>query len=141
MPARGRRKRWTHWITDRSPVVLWAGGLTMIFGLIVAIPATFGTIMMPVHGLIDGRVDIKFGPLQYAFEGTNSVVRDLQIEAAEGKLANNRDSYVKWEIELRKTRDPSSREIIQRQMRELELTRGGLEQQLRTLRELRNKRS
>jgi hypothetical protein len=113
----------------------------MIFGLIVAIPATFGTIMMPVHGLIDGRVDIKFGPLQYAFEGTNSVVRDLQIEAAEGKLANNRDSYVKWEIELRKTRDPSSREIIQRQMRELELTRGGLEQQLRTLRELRNKRS
>jgi hypothetical protein len=134
-----KRKNWTHWVTDRSPIVLWAGGLTVIFGLIVAIPATFGTLLMPVHGLIDGRVDMKFGPLQFAFEGTSAVVRDLQIEAAEGKLAANRDSYIKWEIELRKTKDPSSREIIQKQMRELEATRGGLEQQLRTLRELRTK--
>jgi len=121
------------WIT----IAKYAAATSAVLGLIVAIPTASAIILAPVNNWIDGRVDIKFSPLRVEFTGTTSVVRDLQMEAAEGKLSANRDAYVKWEVELRKTKDPVSRELIMKQMQNLEATRGGLEQQLKTLRDIR----
>ena len=114
--------------------------LSAIVGLIVVVPVAAATLTHPVVTWIDGRVDVKIGPLQLAFDGTSSAVRDLQIEQAEGKLSAVKNDQVKWELELKRTQNAASRGLIQKQMLDLELTRGRLEQQLKTLNEIRSRR-
>lgn len=135
-------------MTTRKPkrrsVLQWASQhalyLSAILGLIVAIPVAMATVTNPVASWVDGRIDFKFGPLQLAFDGTSGAVRDLQIEAAEGKLADTKDKQIRWEVEKKKAREQATRELIERQQRELEATRGKLEQQLKTLNEIRSRR-
>jgi len=114
-----------------------AGLVTGSIGAIAAITGAFATVRQLPENYVGQIVEVRIGPLRMAFEGTSGAVRDLQAENAEGKLEANRDAFVKWEVELRKTNDLETRIVIQKQMRDLEATRGKLEQQLKTLHEIR----
>lgn len=134
MASRRKSRRTIYgWVTDQSPAVKVCSGLAIVFGLIVAIPQTWSTVASPIHSYVDGRVDMKIGTLP-------TTVRDLQLEAAEGKLTATKNDQVKWEVELRKTKDQVTRDLINKQMRELENTRGRLEQQIKTLNAIRQDR-
>jgi hypothetical protein len=127
----------TSWFTDRSPLVKFLIGFAAIIGAITAINAGYEASGLP-YPATRSFVELKFGPLKIAFDNTGKAVRDLQVESAEGKLAQTKDALAKWELELRKTNDPASRDLIQKQRRELEFTRDKLEQQLNTLRTMRS---
>jgi hypothetical protein len=137
-PKKQTRSPWA-WLTDQNPWVKTIAALSVIGGFITLVPGVFNTMATPVASYVDGRVDIKIGPMRFAFDTTSTAVRDLQIENAQGKLEATNNAMVNWQVELKKTKEQTTRELINRQMRELEVTRGRLEEQVRTLNAIRNK--
>lgn len=61
------------------------------------------------------------------------VIRDLQIEQADGKRDQIEEAIFKWEIELAKITDEQARFLINSRIRELQNTKSKLENQIETL--------
>lgn len=69
---------------------------------------------------------------------SRKVIRDLQVEQAEGKRDAAAGDLVKWEIELGKTSNDQTRALIEKQMRELTVTKHRLDSQIETLNKARD---
>jgi hypothetical protein len=127
----------TAWFTDRSPAVKVVLLVGAIAGAMTGVASAWSQFELPMFAT-RGYVAVQIGPLKLAFDNTGKAVRDLQIEAAEGKLAQTKDALAKWKLEGLKTSDPTSKELIHKQQRELEATQERLEDQLKSLRSIRS---
>ena len=69
---------------------------------------------------------------------TNSILRDIQVEQAEGKLDATRDAIAKAQIEKAKTSDAGTLSILDQHLKNLIATQARLEEQLRSLKKARS---
>lgn len=94
------------------------------------------------RGYVRDYADEGVKPLRTDTQETKKVLRDLQVESAEGKLSATEDALAKWELERQKLErqkgvPPSSVELIEKQKRELSSSKGKIEDQIRVLRSLK----
>lgn len=74
---------------------------------------------------------------QAAQSDSRRVIRDLQLETAEGKRDSASDSIIKWTVELRKSNDETTKSMIQGQIDQLLMTKRRLNDQIETLNKTR----
>lgn len=74
---------------------------------------------------------------QAAQSDSRRVIRDLQLETAEGKRDSASDSIIKWTVELRKSNDETTKSMIQGQIDQLLMTKRRLNEQIDTLNKTR----
>lgn len=92
-----------------------------------------------VHKVDKAKDDIKKDiennsrDLKNTIDGTNYILRDMQIEQAQGKLDANNDAMTKWKVELGKTQDEQTRSMIEGTIRDLNLRVRALNAQLNDL--------
>ena len=70
---------------------------------------------------------------------TKTTVQDVQIEIAEGKREQTKDSLAKWGVELARAANDQTKSLIQRQINELQATIDRLNSQITTLKQLRGR--
>lgn len=68
---------------------------------------------------------------------SRKVIRDLQVEQAEGKRDQADEALFKWKVELNKAADDQTRQLIFERLRELENTKRKLGDQIETLNKAR----
>lgn len=71
-------------------------------------------------------------------EDSRRVIRDLQIEQAEGKRDQADDSLLKWRVELGKASDAQTVQLIAKQITTLETMKSKLVNQIQTLNAVRD---
>lgn len=121
------RKWWEE--TSWGQKVLWPGmfitGLAAILNFWIAwdlpIPASIQ--------FVNGKIKTEVHPVK-------PVLRDIQIELAEGKLAQIEELIFKWNKELVENRGDSG--LLRTRIHELERTKKALEQQLVTLNRIKD---
>lgn len=87
---------------------------------------------------VDGKILVLDKKWTVAGDSTNSILRDLQIEGAEGKLSTAKNNVARWQLELSKAPEGSvTKELIQRSLSEDLMTRDKLDAQIKTLNKLR----
>lgn len=77
------------------------------------------------------------GFVRYAQQSQTSILRDLQIESAEGKRSQAANSVANWRLEKLKTHDPVTQGLIDQQITNQEAEVERLSDQLRTLNRLK----
>lgn len=77
------------------------------------------------------------GFVRYAQQSQTSILRDLQIESAEGKRSQAANSVANWRLEKLKTHDPVTQGLIDQQIVNQEAEVERLSDQLRTLNRLK----
>lgn len=65
------------------------------------------------------------------------VVRDIQVEQADGKREQTEEAIFKWQLELAKAPDEQARQLISNRIRELQNTKAKLINQIDTLNKVR----
>lgn len=75
--------------------------------------------------------------LKSSLDSTNYILRDMQIEQAQGKLDANADAITKWKIELSKAQDPQTRVLVEGTIKDLESRVRSLSDQINTLSSIR----
>ncbi|HEX4919827.1 MAG TPA: hypothetical protein VFV92_03710, partial [Candidatus Bathyarchaeia archaeon] len=78
-------------------------------------------------------------PIQQQLQSSNEILRDIQIEAFEGKLDANKDAVAKWSLEKDKAADPNTKNMIDQHIKELVSSGDRLKGQLDNLRMLKAK--
>ena len=143
MPRSTRVQRWkTKWrrlppwgkVTAATAVIIGLTGSAT--GMRAAMP-----LLKPVAPALIYYVDDSVGEVErkltVAQQSTNSILRDLQIEANEGKKSSVNNSLANWKLEKLKTNDPVTRGLIDQQIQQQENELEKLNSQLKTLNKLR----
>ena len=68
---------------------------------------------------------------------TSSILRDIQVDTANGKLASTVNDIKKWQLELKKATDQNSVDLITQQIEALEDTKSKLDTQLKVLNKIK----
>lgn len=114
-PSLAKRIANTHWS------IKW---LTALFGLFVAMGSAAATW--------DSFGWWKPASVWYVNEKVKPL-SSIQLDLANGKREATVNDLAKWQLELNKTKDPSSLEIIHRQLNLLEATKRKLDRQIEVL--------
>jgi hypothetical protein len=123
-----------HWsITYMLPVFL----LLSAMGTAAATWDRFGWWKPASVQYVDGRAENIIQLAQNAAKENQSILRDLQVEAAEGKRDATSNDIAKWQLELSKAHDDTGKSLIQQQINTLNATKQKLESQIGTLNRLR----
>ena len=120
------------WSTPlRKRLTMMLSFLSLLAGTIVAVSkaAPVAEPYFPAH-----RAYVRE---QVAEEKTMQILRDLQVENAEGKLAVTTNDIAKWSLEYAKSADESTKDIIRRQINTLDAMRHKLEAQINVLNRIR----
>lgn len=129
------------WAVQRIRKIAWAAGIVAtISGGIVGYAKAWPEIepwWWASRGFVYSQVDSARSQFKQAQDSTAAILRDLQIEQAEGKRDAAKEAKAKWGVELNKTADPITREMIDRHINELEASVGKLDSQIRTLNRMR----
>jgi len=140
-------------ISDGVVGTLWStGARKFVTSAVAAIGVLAGTIT-GVHSawpIVDEWVPTSHGyarelhkdVVRIAEEYSNknaAILRDVQIEQAEGKQEAVSSELFKWQIELNKTADENVKPLIQEQIRRLNTTKDRLDAQIRTLNAVKQK--
>lgn len=128
-------------LRGRIKTIAWSAGiLATIAGSITAVSAAW-PIVEPVLVAHRGYVRDQARDLnqqwKVAQQTQTSILRDLQIEATEGKKSSANNALANWKLEKLKTRDPVTTTLIEQQISEKEAEVEKLNQQLRTLNRLK----
>jgi hypothetical protein len=125
------------WGTDlRKAVTSTAALVAGVATAITAVPPAWSALGLPEFAsksFVDGRIE----PFKIAEGDTQNILRELQIEVAEGKKERADDSISSWRLQLDRAGDAESRSIIERQIQELQDTKAKLDEQIKTLRSLK----
>jgi hypothetical protein len=84
-------------------------------------------------GVVDakvGAVDAKVGSIGSENQG---ILRDVQIDIANGKLTASNNNIAKWQFELGKATTPLEKQLIAKSLQDEQDTKSRLESQLKTL--------
>lgn len=117
-----------------------AGVVVAITGAIVGVATAWPLIepYMAAHRAYVRAVAMGLtDSYQAAQSDSRRVIRDLQIEQAEGKRDSATDAIVKWTIEIRKSNDETTKSMIQGQIDQLLMTKRRLNEQIDTLNKTR----
>lgn len=124
------------------------GKVTAVTGIVIGLTGSVGGIRAtwPVLRLalpalvfyVDTTLEDARGEFKNTQNTTLSVLRDMQIEQAEGKRDAAKEAKAKWSVELGKTKDSVSRDMIERHINDLDATAGKLDGQIKTLNRLRS---
>ncbi len=120
----------------RKAITSTAGLIAAIAAAITAVPPAWSALGLPEFAsktFVDARIE----PIKVAQADTQKILRDLQIDVAEGKKERTDDSIANWKLQLGRATDAQDRSMIERHLQELEDTRTKLEDQIKTLRSLR----
>jgi septal ring factor EnvC (AmiA/AmiB activator) len=125
------------WGTDlRKTVTSTAALIAGVATAITAVPPAWSALGLPEiasKSFVDGRIE----PVKVAESDTQSILRELQIEVAEGKKERTEDSISRWQLQHDRAEDTEGRSIIERQLQELQDTKTRLDDQIKTLRSLK----
>lgn len=103
-------------------------------------PASHEYVNHEIDGVkVEVRKDIDStkSDLKSSLDNTNYILRDMQIEQAQGKLDASTDAVSKWKLELAKTKDPQTQTMIEGTIKEIDVRIRSLNSQLNTLNQLR----
>lgn len=127
----------TVWGTSvRKRITVTFGSITAVAGAIVAVPPAWSQLGLPEMAS-KMYVERTLQPLRLAQQSFQRTARDIQIDIAEGKRSQAQEAIAKWTLELQRSRDAQSTQLIQTQIRELQNTSDRLGQQIRTLGEIK----
>lgn len=121
------------WSTPcRKRITIALSFISLLAGTIIAVASAIPVVepYAPAHRLYVRE--------QVAEEKTTRILRDLQIEQAEGKRDAVRDKLYQWQDKLTEATDPEKKAFYRERVRETKDTQIKLEEQLRVLRTLRN---
>jgi prefoldin subunit 5 len=91
------------------------------------------------HVYVNGRVDTVAKKAETLGEQNQNILRDLQIDTANGKRTATINDIKKWQLELDKPGvDQTLKGFIQQQIDALSATKDKLDAQLRTLTEIKS---
>jgi hypothetical protein len=89
------------------------------------------------HEYVQLAMDEVRRELKNSIDNTTWTLRDIQVEATEGKLEANKDLVAKWTLERTKTSDPITQSMIDQRLKELNATDKRLQEQLKMLQEMK----
>lgn len=123
------------------------GKVTAVTGIVIGLTGSVGGIKAtwPVLRLalpalvfyIDSTLEDARGEFKNTQNTTLSVLRDLQIETAEGKRDVAATSIDRFQLDLNKAKDDSEKLNINKTIRDLQNTKDKLDAQIKTLNKLR----
>jgi hypothetical protein len=92
------------------------------------------------RGYLREYTSSELRPLKVSDQETKGILRDLQIEQAEKGIGEAKNAAANWQLQqtLPQNKAPEQRQLIQKQMIELDNTKDRLDQQLRVLRDLKS---
>jgi len=83
------------------------------------------------------HVDDKLKPVVMAQGGDRSILRDLQIDTANRSKRDEANNLAKWNLEKEKAKDPLTLDLIDKQLDASKQSIQALDEQIKTLRELK----
>lgn len=125
-----------------SPVKKAATSITLVASCITAVAAAAPVVepYIAAHrGYVRDVASIVDSKTKLAQAESQRVIRDLQVEQAEGKRDQTEESMFKWSRELEKATDEQAKQLIRERIRDLANTKSRLESQIRTLNEVRGR--
>jgi hypothetical protein len=147
MPRRRRRppppppsyfERAVAWIKRNKTVT------TFIIGSFVAVPSLWASvefldkvtddIQFARHVYVNGRVDTVAKKAEILGEQNQNILRDLQVDTANGKLDATTNELKRWQVELAKPgNDQRTIDLITQRINVLTATKDKIDAQLKTL--------
>ncbi len=123
--------KWPLALARRNPITTAAS----LFAIFIGVPGAVASYEKYVEPrLLASHLYVRD---QVAQADTLKVLRDLQVESAEGKREATINDIAKWNLEMSKAHDNNAKELIQKQINTLDATRQKLEAQIRTLNGIR----
>lgn len=143
--ANGAIRQLKAWAKKRIKTIVWAVGIfTTLCGGIIAADKTWPIVepKLPVGGEYVRQVaqleaQAVKNELLPVLQDMLKSQRDSQVETAEGKLDAAVQNKKKWNLELSKTQDPTTRDMIDKDISDLDRTIKKLNDQIDTLNKLR----
>lgn len=132
-------KRW-HELPPWGKVTALTGIVIGLTGSVGGIKATWPILRLGLPAIIfyvDSTLEDARGEFKNTQTTTLSVLRDLQIETAEGKRDNAATAIDKFQLDLNKAKDDSERLSINKSIRDQQNTKDKLDAQIKTLNKLR----
>lgn len=132
--------QWQQLSPKTRKIVTISSAVTVFLGTIISInkAAPIMEPWAPAHRMyVRDYADGIKNELQTADTGNSYILRDLQIEQAEGKRDAAKNDITKWNLELAKTKDPSTRALIDKTIIDLNANYEKLQEQIRTLTKMR----
>jgi len=134
------RKRW-RLLPPWGKVTAMTGIVIGLTGSVGGLKATWPVLRLALPALVfyvDTTLEDARGEFKNTQTTTLSVLRDLQIETAEGKRDATATALDKFQIDLNKAKDDSEKLSINKTIRDLQYTKEKLDAQIRTLNKLRS---
>ena len=116
--------------------------LAAIFGFITAFASAWPNMepLMPAHRAYARDLTDHVEKVAETYANKNAaILRDVQIEQAEGKRDAVNGEIFKWTIELNKTADENVKPLISEQIRRLSGAKDKLDDQIKTLNAIKQK--
>lgn len=126
-----------------SPARKLITGITAIFAFVAAIGGAVKAWpdlepgMPALRHYVRSEVTDAERRVKIAQEGTVRILRDLQIEQAEGKRDRIENDIAKWALERGKTQDPGTAAMIDEELRRSVQTKQRIDRQIETLTRMR----
>lgn len=138
-----KRKNSLHIFNGKTKMILWAAGAVVtITGAVVGINNAL-PVLEPyapaTHSFTRELTDGLDKRLSMAQSSTDYILRDIQLEQAQGKSDANADSIVKWKLERAKSQDPVTQSMIDTHIHDLGVLADRLDSQVKTLKDLKAK--
>lgn len=116
---------------ERWKKIAWVAGAIIAMGGVAKVWTDYDLWYPASVQHVRERIADRISPI-------SPILRDLQLELAEGKLASVNDLLLKWQRELATT--TGAKELIAQHIHQLEDQRSQLQLQIKTLREIKDKR-
>ena len=128
--VRKKRKAELYVFNGKTKMVLWvAGAVVTITGAVVGF-----NNMVPI---VEPYMPATHMYVRDLTDSTSHILRDIQVEQAQGKIDATNDAVVKWKLERSKTQDPVTQNMIDQHIHDLGNLSERLADQLKTLKEIK----
>ena len=131
------------WSTStRKTITSIAAVVVAITGMITGVHAAWPIVepLLPAHRAYARDLTEHVTQVAETYANKNAaILRDVQIEQAEGKQEAVSSELFKWQLELSKTADENIKPLIQEQIRRLNNTKEKLNDQIKTLNAVKQK--
>jgi hypothetical protein len=118
-------------------VASWGTVVGIVAGAIVSGVKSWEYIepwWVATHAYVNEKVEDTVKPIHNGQVQTNFVLRDIQLDAAKGKLEAAVNDLAKWQLELAKPDTPEiAKNLINDRLRNLTDTRENLNRQIRSI--------
>lgn len=129
------------WAMKRLRKIIWVSGVVAAISAGIVGGARAWPILEPFwfahRGYVRDYTMLASDKTNAAQSDSRKIIRDLQVESAEGKRDQTEDSILKWKIELAKASDVQTIQMISKQISTLENTKSKLVNQIDTLNAVR----